>query len=297
MSPLSLAAIAVIVACIALSAVRRFLLSLTLAVAVLVVFLLGELGTVMFPQELSVAFELAWASLPGFYVSPPWTIVTSIFAHAGFVHLMFNLLGFLLITPALEERIGSVRWAAVFFLGAFAGEFVFWVVRSGQPFILLGASGGLFGVLGAYARLYPRDRVTLFLPLPGTPSVPVVWLAIGYLLLSFVFLAGSVQQGVAQEAHLGGLAFGFASAPLLMRLPEGRRRRGLAPIDLAPLEPLATTRELRSILDELRAADVPEVKRAWLEKFAANAKCPQCIGPLRLRGQSLRSLCGWRLKL
>jgi hypothetical protein len=82
-----------------------------------------------------------------------------------------------------------------------------------------------------------------------------------------------------------------------MRLPEGGRRRGLAPIDLAPLEPLATTRELRSILDELRAADVPEVRRAWLEKFAANAKCPQCNGPLRLRGQSLRSSCGWQLKL
>jgi len=296
-NPLSLLAIAAVIACIALSAVRRILLSLTLSLAVLVVFLLDVIGTTFVPAELGVSFELAWSYFPGAYTSPPWTVVTSIFVHAGLVHLMFNLLGFLLITPVLEERIGTVRWVAVFFLGALVGHLVFWLVRFGQPFVLVGASGGLLAVLGAYARLYPRDRVTLFLPIPGTPAVPIVWIAIGYLLLSFVFLASSSGQGVAHEAHLGGIAFGFAAAPLIMRLPAGRRRPALAAMDLAPLEPLATSRELREILEELKAADVPEVRSAWLDKFSANALCPRCGGPVRLRGRSLRSSCGWRLRL
>jgi len=275
------------------------MLSLTLSLAIVVVFLLDQIGARFLADELPVGLELAWAYLPPWYVSPPWTFFTTIFVHAGLTHLLFNLLGFLLITPVLEERIGSLRWALVFFLGAAFGQLLFFVARLafGSPtFLLVGASGGLMAVLGAFARLYPRERVTLFLPIPGVPTVPVIWLAIGYLLLSFVFVAGGPGSGIAHEAHIGGLAFGFAAAPLVMRVPAKKAAR-LAAVDPSPLESLATTRELRQILEELRAADVPEVRAAWLEEFAARALCPKCTGPLRHRRGTLSSTCGWRVRL
>ena len=297
MNPLSWVAIGVIVWAVAFGALRRGLLSLTLSVAIVAVYLLEVASAQFVRGEVPVALELAWTYRPGLYVSPSWTFVTTIFVHAGFTHLLFNLLGFLLITPLLEERIGTLRWALVFFLGASFGQLLFFVSRlafGGADFVLVGASGGLMAVLGAFARLYPRERFTLFLPLPGLPTIPAIWFAIGFLLLSFA-LVGTGGGGVAHEAHIGGLAFGFAAVPLIMRIPA-RRAAKVEPLDLVPLEGLATTRELRQILDELRAADVAEVRDAWLEKFAAKAACPTCAGPLRHRRRTLSSTCGWRLR-
>ncbi|HYS72271.1 MAG TPA: rhomboid family intramembrane serine protease [Thermoplasmata archaeon] len=294
MNPFTWAALAAIGGAIVFSAWRRALLSLALAIAIVLVYLLLY-ASAYFPDLGVPAFvELAWLHYPGLYESPPWTVLTTIFVHAGPTHLILNLLGFILITPLLEERIGGLRWGLVFFLGALAGEFLFWVIHAGEPFTLVGASGGLMAILGAFARLYPRERVTLFLPFPGMPSVPVIWIAIGFLLLSFA-MAGSSFGGIAYEAHLGGLGFGLAAAPLVMRVPRvGSRVRGVA-IDAAALEPLATTRELRRIWDELRAADVPEVRAAWLERFVAKARCPKCGGDVRIRRRRLTSRCGWRL--
>ena len=292
MTPVGFAELAVILGAFAYSAWRRALLSLALALAVLVVFFLDYVSfTFLTPSPLFP--ELAWVYLPRLYVSPAWTFFSTIFVHAGFAHLMFNLLGFLLITPILEERIGSMRWALVFFLGAMFGQLVFIIVHVDQPFVLVGASGGLMAVLGAFARLYPRERITLFFPIPGLPTVPVIWVAIGFLLFSFA-LAGS-PGSIAHEAHIGGIAFGFAAMPLIMRVPAARASRAPPKSDFAALMPLATTRELREIVDELKSADVPEVRDAWMDKFAAKAKCPQCAGPVRYRRGTLSSRCGWRL--
>ena len=293
MNPLSWLALAAIVVAVAYSAWRRALLSLTLAIAIVVVYLLEYVSQLVPSFGRRVFWDLAWSYLPGYLVSPPWTIATTIFVHSGLFHLMFNLLGLLLITPVLEERIGTLRWGFVFFLGAMFGQLVFWIARYGEPFVLVGASGGLMAVLGAFARLYPRERVTLFLPIPGLPAVPVIWLAIVYLLLSFALFA-SPLGGIAYEAHICGLAFGLVAAPLIMRVPAGRAPAKLAALNVGALGPLATTRELRQILEELKAADMAEVRTAWLEKFAAKAKCPTCGGPLRYRRGRLASKCGWR---
>lgn len=288
MQPLSWVAIAAILAAFVWTFWRHSPLSYTLSFAILVVFACTYVDPL-------VRVDLAWRVGP-VGSSALWTFLTTMFVHAGPTHLFFNLLGFLLITPMLEERIGSLRLALLFVLGAAVGQILFAVVRlSAGNFILVGASGGLLAALGAFGRLYPRERMSFFLPPIILPAVPVIWVVVGYLLFSFVMTLAP-QTGVANEAHIGGLAFGFAAAPLIMRL-EVKRTSRLASFDASVLEPLATTRELREVLEELKAADVPEVRSAWLEKFAANARCPRCGGPVRLRGRSLRSACGWRLRL
>lgn len=296
MQPLSWLGIAAILGAFVWTAWRRTPLSYTLSFAIVAVFAITYVDALA-SSGLAIR-DLAWVVGPG-ATSPPWTFFTTIFVHAGPTHLFFNLLGFLLITPVLEDRIGPLRLALLFVLGASFGQIVFVIIRvSGNfagPVVLVGASGGLLAALGAFGRLYPRERMSFFLPPLILPAVPIIWVVVGYLVFSFVMTTAG-PDGIAHEAHLGGLAFGFAAAPLIMRV-EFKRSTKLASFDASALGALATTRELREVLEELKAADVPEVRAAWLDKFAANARCPRCGGPVRLRGRSLRSACGWRLRL
>ena len=306
MNAFEVAAIAVIVAATLYAVVRKAPVSLAFALACLAVYAI---------EEVAVRVAFAGLGLPGFggfappflgtpelvllvtpeYVSPPWTWVTFQFLHAGVDHLLFNLMGFVFLAPILEERIGSPRWAILFLAGGAFGAGVFLLVN-GMQGALVGASAGLLAVFGAFGRLYPRERVRLFLPLPGVPAVPVITLVIVFLLLEIV-LGLDPRRGVAWQAHVGGIVFGFAFAPALLRLPFGRVRGTRAARRLTRLEglqTLATTPELRAILGEAERADIPEIRDAWVEKFIASARCPRCAGPLRRSLGRITSECGWK---
>ena len=209
--------------------------------------------------------------------------------------MILNLFGLLLISPMFEERIGSLRWAILFFAGGALGALVFVLVHPAQQFLLVGASAGIFGAFGAYGRLFPKERVTLFLPLPGVPAIPVIQMVVLFLALEII-LGVLSPVGIAWEGHAAALAFGFAAAPAIMRLPlPGRRTPRLR--SLEGLRDLASTTDLARLLDEAEHADLPETREAWLEKFIGAARCPRCGGPLRARFGRLASPCGWRRSL
>ncbi len=294
-SPLSLVALAVIVAAVAYAFARRALLSLTLSVAILVVFALQVLS------EDWIVLDLALIETGGAF-SGPWTWASFQFLHAGVSHLMLNLLGMLLITPVFEERIGSARFAVLFFVGGAIGAAGFVALNLARPgLVLVGASAGISAIFGAYGRLYPRDRVALFLPLPGVPSLHVIEVVIGFLVIETALsllpsLGVGFGSNVAWQAHVIATIFGFAAAPLVLRIPGGKARVRKA-IPLAGLGDLATTAEQRSVLAEAEKADIPDLREAWIEKLVATVRCPNCGGPLRLRFGRLSSACGWKRRL
>lgn len=297
MDPLSIAALGIIVMATAYAILRKAPLSLAYAIAAILVFVI-EVATV--PSGLGLALlgasrtvgELGLAYGPG-VLPDPWTWASFQFVHGGIDHLFLNLLAFLFIAPVLEERIGPVRWALLFYLGGAAGALLFLLLEAG-PAILIGASAGLLALFAAYGRLYPRERVHLFLPLPGVPGLPVLTVVIGFLVLQLL-LSLRGPSGVAWSAHVGGMLFGFATAPVLMRLPLSRGRpRGR--VEPGSLRGLATTPELRTILEEIERADVAEVREAWVARFLERARCPTCGGPLRLRGRTIASPCGWKAR-
>ena len=292
MEAASFAAIGVIVFATAYAFARRALVSLVYGVAVLAVYAL-EVASAGGPFVLAspVLGDLGLRFAPGVWPAP-WTWITFEFVHASETHVLLNLLGLILISPGFEERIGGVRWAVLFFAGGAFGAAVFLAAHAGASTVLVGASAGILAAFGAYGRLFPRERVTLFLPIPGVPSLPIAQVVLGYLVLEMALsLFGA--RGIAWEAHVGGIAFGFAAAPAVMRLPTpGRRAARLRPIE--GLRDLATTPELQRILEEAERADLPETRDAWIEKFVAGARCPRCGGPLQRRFGGLRSTCGWR---
>ncbi len=145
----------------------------------------------------------------------PWTVVTYQFAHADFLHLLFNMLFLFIFGPAVEDKFGRVRYL-LFYLagGAAAGG----LHAAFFPNPLIGASGSIAGVTGAFLVFFPftHVRVLLFFILIGTFSIPSWWL-IAFAIARDIFMQGLGGAGnVAHLAHLGGYAWGIGLSLLLL---------------------------------------------------------------------------------
>jgi len=161
------------------------------------------------------------------------TLVTSLFLHGGVLHVAGNMLYLYIFGPAVEERMGHARYFGFYIAaGVAAGIATVWMApRSTVP--VIGASGAIAGVLGAYFIYYPRGRILTLVPLflfVELVNVPAVL----YLLLWFVIqvyggmqaqAAGGMAGGLAWWAHVGGFLFGIAIAPIIAGAPREFRGR------------------------------------------------------------------------
>jgi membrane associated rhomboid family serine protease len=138
----------------------------------------------------------------------PWQIVTYSFLHANVPHLLFNMLGLVTFGAPLERVGGARRMLILYFASVIAAALTQLVVpplfhAAAAPTI--GASGGVFGLLLAYAILFPRSRVLLLFPPIPMPA----WLfALAYTVVELYLGVTGTQSGVAHFAHLGGMAGG-----------------------------------------------------------------------------------------
>lgn len=295
MEPLAIIAATTIPIAIVYSWRRKAPLSLTFAVTMLLTFILGYVADQISPSRgFAFIFDLAVYRVASFH-SGPAAYVTTIFLHAGPTHLLFNLLFLVFFGPLLEERIGSLRWGVLFLVGGIVATLAFELIRfSLFTYLLLGASGALSAVFGAFGRLYPRERIRLFIPFP-VPPLPVIYYVIGFLVIEFLLSVSSAIPGVAWEAHVAGVAFGFAAGPLVMKIPS--RVRAATVRDFQVLRPLVTRHELEEIYGHLSREPMREAQDAWLEQFARKAACPMCAKPLAWDRGALRSECGWKMRL
>jgi membrane associated rhomboid family serine protease len=136
----------------------------------------------------------------------PWTIITSVFVHGGFAHIIFNMISLYFLGSFFLRAAGEKSFLAVFFLGGLAGNLLFVLLA---PFSIgIGASGAIFAIGGALAIMVPSVRVFI-IPIP----VPMpLWVAIIiFFFLSFLF------SGIAWQAHLGGLLLGLVAGLILKR--------------------------------------------------------------------------------
>jgi membrane associated rhomboid family serine protease len=145
-------------------------------------------------------------------------VLTSMFLHANILHLAGNMWFLWIFGDNVEDRLGHVLFALIYILGGVAGTAGFAFMRPEETFPLIGASGAIAGVLGAYLVMFPTRPV---LALVGFLALPVP--ALIFIGLWFVLQFGVVDPGVAWEAHVFGFLAGLALA-LLLR-PFGRKRR------------------------------------------------------------------------
>jgi membrane associated rhomboid family serine protease len=137
----------------------------------------------------------------------PWQLVTYAFLHDGLLHIFFNMWGLYMFAPALESHWGARRFLVYYFVCVLAAGATQLAVEygTGSPAATIGASGGIFGVLLAFAILFPRARLMLLLPPIPMPA----WLFVTlYGVLELVFGVTGTEAGIAHFAHLGGMLGG-----------------------------------------------------------------------------------------
>ncbi len=168
-------------------------------------------------------FIRQWAVVPRQLVANPTdeipTIFTSMFMHAGWVHLLGNMLFLWVFGDNVEDRLGRVKFLVFYLICGIAAILTQVALSSESNIPNLGASGAISGVLAGYLVLFPQGRVMVLMP-GGTVAVPAL-LVIGlWIILQLVNGIGSFTQsaqtgGVAYLAHIGGFAAGLAIAFLL----------------------------------------------------------------------------------
>ena len=163
------------------------------------------------------AFIEKWAFVPRRFLANPFsdfpTLVTSMFMHAGWLHLGGNMLYLWIFGDNVEDRFGHVKFTLFYVLCGLAASVAQLAVSAGSHVPNLGASGAIAGVLGAYILLFPQGRVSV---LQGQRVIQVpalivigVWIVL-QLFSGIGSLATTAQTGgVAYMAHIGGFLAGF----------------------------------------------------------------------------------------
>jgi membrane associated rhomboid family serine protease len=196
----------------------------------IVTYLLIALNVVFFLIELAGGdnFIMKWAFVPSRFIANPGadflTLFTSMFMHAGWLHLGGNMLYLWIFGDNVEDRFGHVKFLIFYLLCGLAATGAQLIFSLNSTIPNLGASGAIAGVLGAYILLFPKARVSV---LQGNGVIPIsALIVIGLWFVLQVFSSvGSISQtgGVAYIAHIGGFVAGF----LLTFLFRGNQRTGL----------------------------------------------------------------------
>jgi membrane associated rhomboid family serine protease len=160
------------------------------------------------------------------------TLLTSMFLHGGLLHVAGNMLYLWIFGNNIEDSMGRIRFLIFYFLCGTIAAYGHAVMNATSAVPMIGASGAVSGVLGAYLVLYPRARVLTLLIFGffiRTVEVPAMFVLLFWFFLQFVsaLLSKEPGQGVAWFAHIGGFLAGMTLIGLFKRrsVPFGGRKR------------------------------------------------------------------------
>jgi membrane associated rhomboid family serine protease len=224
--------------------------------------------------------------MPAFWLVPaaipyrPWTIVTYMFLHGGWMHIIFNMLALFFFGPRVEARLGGRHFLGLYFTSGIAGA----LLSLATPNVpIIGASGAIFGVLLGFARYWPREQIYIWGVVPVQARVLVAIMTVLALFGGFTGMGG----GIAHFAHLGGFLGGFiylkwqesrspmrrfkARATAKVRNPGGdradlKRWERIRPEDLHPVN----RGELDRVMEKIKTSGISSLtpdERAFLDRF------------------------------
>ncbi len=192
-----------------------------------------------------------------------WELITYQFIHQSLGHLLANMMGLFFLGPETERTLGTNRFFRLYLFSGVLGG-LGWSILSPGYFTCVGASGAVFGILGAYAALYPnRELILIFLPFTPIKAWIFVLILGAYELLHTL---GGPGGAVANAAHLGGgiagyiYALSFGRPDLMQKIRRKFKLKEKAPVD---------QNEINRILDKAGADGLhtlTRVERALLKQ-------------------------------
>ena len=179
------------------------------------------------PGYMQSAFIARYALVPDNLHA--YSLVTSMFLHGGWLHLIGNMWFLWVFGSHLEGVLGSLRFLIFYLICGIASAVVQYVINAGSPVPTLGASGAIAGVMGAFVLVYPRARVVTLIFIVffvTTIDIPAAFMLLYWFAIQLVsglmsFSSFTDQGGVAWFAHVGG----FLAGILFVRLFLGTRPR------------------------------------------------------------------------
>jgi len=198
----------------------------------LVTYALIALNVLFFFVELSAgdAFIMKWAFVPARFLANPagdfLTIFSSMFMHAGWLHLGGNMLYLWIFGDNVEDRFGPLKFLIFYLLCGIAATFSQMAFSMGSNVPNLGASGAIAGVLGSYILMFPQERVRVLVGRVVTAVPALIVIGLWFLLQffsGFASITGAADSGgVAYMEHVGGFVAGFVLTFLLRGNSSGR---------------------------------------------------------------------------
>ncbi len=214
--------------------------------------------------------------VPAWVLGRPWTILTYMFLHAGFMHILFNMLGLYFFGPRLESRIGSRDFIIMYLLAGITGALVSFFLTPGAA--IVGASGAVFGVLLGFAMFWPHERIYIW----GILPVPARVLVIIVTAMSIYSGFTGAGAGVAHFAHLGGFAGAWVYLKIRGRQSTAFRRKatpGSAPSPITRISGKPWRAEKR--WDDIRLDSLHEINRQEVERIRTKIEA-EGVGSLTL---------------
>jgi rhomboid family protein len=164
--------------------------------------------------------------VPDTFTHEPWRIVTNLFVHNDFFHILSNMVTLYFFGTYLTMLVGETKFLITYFLGGLLGGafYIVWALYAPWSSSLdaytgaIGASGAVFAIGGALAVLRPNIKVLMFFVIPMPLWVAVIG---GFVFLTLV----SAGLNIAWEAHLGGLVLGLVAGLLFRNRRESRREQ------------------------------------------------------------------------
>ena len=201
--------------------------------------------------------ENLFAFVPAEAIRHPWTIMTYMFVHGGFGHILFNMLSLFFFGPRVESRLGGRRFVVMYFVSGMAGALlsVFFAPNAA----IIGASGAVFGVMLGFATFWPRDQILIWGILPVEARVMVIAMTV----MAVVFGFTGAQAGVAHFAHLGGFVGGWICLRVFERRSDVKKWQA----KVAPTAPRESSETTLNRWRRIRRENLHEVNRAELDRI------------------------------
>ena len=214
------------------------------------------------------------------------TLISAMFMHGGPMHLLMNMLILILLGVPFEDRIGSRAFLRIYFISGIIGSLVTGSIsvlnETGLETINIGASGAVFGIMGGFALLYPRDEIPMLLGPIFMHRVPVLLATLVFIGMETLYVGLGTEDGIGHGTHMASFIAGVFLAPYFTSKKEVETNPEIGLERLVKLSGI--TQKGNYELQMIKDSDEPELIDAWLDKFWELQECPDCGEPVNMQG-------------